>query len=441
MASICRRLDGIALAIELAAPKVRVMSLPELSKRLDDRFGVLTGGSRAALPRHRTLRSLIDWSHELLSDAEKAVLRRASVFVGGWTLASAEQVCAGGEVDQADVLDLLTSLTDKSLFVAETQGDETRFGMLETVRHYAQDRLRESGEDAEVRGRHLGHFLDRVERLEEAPSAGAPGTAEPPGTGAREPACRARRVYRCARPRGGGPETRRQAPLVLGHAWRASEGRAWIARLMDRVPSDGQERAHATALHAAGALACMQGELTAAEAHYRSALALWERLGDRQQIVRSLGGPGNIAMERDDQPLGNEPTGKPWPWRGRSAIARASRWRCTRSACWPSTRGTSSRRSVPAGECLHHREAGPPEAHALVVLGMIRAVARLRGRGQDPAAGRSGRLSRLRGPTRSRRGVQGAGGRRLDDSGDLAKARCAARRSARHPPAAGRAAS
>ena len=117
LASICRRLDGIALAIELAAPRVRVMSLEELSQRLDDRFGVLTGGSRTALPRHRTLRSLIDWSHELLGDAEKAVLRRASVFAGGWTLEAAEHVCSGDGVDRAEVLDLLTSLADKNLVV------------------------------------------------------------------------------------------------------------------------------------------------------------------------------------------------------------------------------------------------------------------------------------------------------------------------------------
>ena len=108
---------------------------------------MLTGGSRTALPRHRTLRSLIDWSHELLSDAEKAMLRRASVFAGGWTLEAAERVCSGDGVDRADVLDLLTSLADKNLVAAETRCDETRFGMLETVRHYARDRLRESGEE------------------------------------------------------------------------------------------------------------------------------------------------------------------------------------------------------------------------------------------------------------------------------------------------------
>ena len=142
-----------------------MMSLDELSRRLDDRFGVLTGGSRTALPRHRTLRALIDWSHELLDRAERAVLRRASVFAGGWTLEAAAHVCSGDGVDRTDLLDLLTSLTDKNLVSAETRGDETRFGMLETMRHYAQDRLRESDEEESIRDRHVEFFLSMAGRL------------------------------------------------------------------------------------------------------------------------------------------------------------------------------------------------------------------------------------------------------------------------------------
>ena len=165
LALVCRRLDGIALAIELAAPRVRAMSLEELSTRIGDRFAVLTGGSRTALPRHRTLRSLVDWSHDLLGDAEKAVLRRASVFAGGWTLEAAERVCSGDGVDRTGMLDLLTSLADKNLAVAETHADGTRFGMLETVRHYAQDRLRESGEAEAIRDNHVEFFLAMARAL------------------------------------------------------------------------------------------------------------------------------------------------------------------------------------------------------------------------------------------------------------------------------------
>jgi non-specific serine/threonine protein kinase len=147
VASICVRLDGMPLAIELAAPRLRSMSVDELSERLDQRFALLTDGSRAALPRHRTLRSMLDWSYELLTERERAMLRRVAVFAGGWTLAGAEQVCAGDEIDASDVMELLTSLVDKSLVVTEEQAGATRYRMLETVRQYAQDRLRDTGEE------------------------------------------------------------------------------------------------------------------------------------------------------------------------------------------------------------------------------------------------------------------------------------------------------
>jgi non-specific serine/threonine protein kinase len=159
LTSICRRLDGIALAIELAAARTRTMSIKELNGHLDDRFGILTGGNRTALPHHRTLRSLIDWSYDLLSAAEKTMLRRVAIFAGGFTVDSAECVCAGDGVDRGKVFDLLTSLTDKNILIAETHEDSTRFGMLESVRHYAWDRLRESGEEEPMRVRHRQYFL------------------------------------------------------------------------------------------------------------------------------------------------------------------------------------------------------------------------------------------------------------------------------------------
>ena len=122
LASICYRLDGIPLAIELAAPRLRSMSVEELSQRLEHRFALLTDGSRTALPRHRTLRSMIDWSYDLLGEPEKLFLRRLSVFAGGWTLAAAEAVCAGDGIERSDVRDLLTSLADKSLVVGGARG-------------------------------------------------------------------------------------------------------------------------------------------------------------------------------------------------------------------------------------------------------------------------------------------------------------------------------
>ena len=164
---ICRALDGMPLAIELAAARLRAMSAEEIAARLDDRFRLLTGGSRTALPRHQTLRAVVDWSWELLGAAERALLRRLSVFTGGATLEAAERVCSGGPVDPAEVLDLLTALVDKSLVVCRTGPDGSRYGMLETIRAYGQERLVEAGERERVRAAHAGYFLELAEAAAE----------------------------------------------------------------------------------------------------------------------------------------------------------------------------------------------------------------------------------------------------------------------------------
>lgn len=165
MARICRALDGMPLAIELAAARLRTMSIDQLANRLDDRFRLLTSGSRTALPRHKTLRAVVDWSWELLTDAERTVLRRLSVFSGGASLEAAEWVCAGDGVEQDEVLELLTSLAEKSLLVAE--GDDTqRYRMLTTIKEYAADRLAEAGESDQARRAHLGYFTELTETAE-----------------------------------------------------------------------------------------------------------------------------------------------------------------------------------------------------------------------------------------------------------------------------------
>ncbi len=152
---ICHRLDGIPLAIELAAVRVKVLTVDEIADRLDDRFRLLTGGSRTALQRHQTLRSLIDWSHSLLTEAEQMLFRRLSVFAGGWTLDAAEQVCAGGGIEHGDVLDLLTHLVDKSLVTVAQDSGCSRYRMLETIREYALEKLTDSGEAIRIRNQHL----------------------------------------------------------------------------------------------------------------------------------------------------------------------------------------------------------------------------------------------------------------------------------------------
>lgn len=168
MVRICRALDGMPLAIELAAARLRTMTLDQLAHRLDDRFRLLTGGSRTALPRHRTLRAVVDWSWELLTEAERTVLRRLSVFSGGANLEAAERVClvaGGADIVQDEVLELLTSLAEKSLLV--TTGEAVpRYRMLTTIREYAADRLAEAGETDLVRRAHLAYFTELAETAE-----------------------------------------------------------------------------------------------------------------------------------------------------------------------------------------------------------------------------------------------------------------------------------
>ena len=183
IAQICFRLDGIPLAIELAAARVKMLSIEQISKRLDDRFRLLTGGARTALPRQQTLRALIDWSYDLLSENERLLLRRLSVFMGGWTLEAAEEVCGDsdqssgtanplGDTDRrlpvADILDLLTQLVNKSLVLVSehTQSGEMRYRMLETIRQYAREKNFEASRSEGIRDKHLSYFAKLAEQAE-----------------------------------------------------------------------------------------------------------------------------------------------------------------------------------------------------------------------------------------------------------------------------------
>ena len=168
IAQICHRIDGIPLAIELAAARTKMLSIEQISARLDNRFRLLTGGARTALPRQQTLRALIDWSYDILSDNERLLLRRLSVFVGGWTLETAEEVCAGDGIESYDILDLLTQLVNKSLVVVieHSQSGEIRYRMLETIRQYAREKLMEKGNGESIRDKHLAYFVKLAEQAE-----------------------------------------------------------------------------------------------------------------------------------------------------------------------------------------------------------------------------------------------------------------------------------
>jgi predicted ATPase len=168
---ICRRLDGVPLAIELAAARVRALSLHEINDSLHDRFRLLTGGSRTAVRRQQTLRASVDWSHALLSEPEpeRVLFRRLAAFIGGFDLNAAQMVTGSSDVERYQVLDQLSLLVDKSLVVAESAQGHTRYRLLETVRQYAAEKLGESDEAESIRARHCGYYTSMAAELDNPP--------------------------------------------------------------------------------------------------------------------------------------------------------------------------------------------------------------------------------------------------------------------------------
>jgi predicted ATPase len=313
VAQVCQRLDGIPLAIELAAARVKALPVEKLNERLDDMFRLLTGGSRTALPRQQTLRALIDWSYDLLSPPERALLRRLSVFAGGWTLEAAEAVtcgearvptqwvdgCVGEGVEAWEVLDVLTSLVEKSLVLYEERGGEGRYRLLETVRQYARDRLLEAGEAA-VRERHRDWFL----ALAEQGMVGANERAWPDWLDRLE---REHDNLRAALA-WSGAEGQGEAGLRLGGAlggfWLVrgywTEGREHLAGLLALPGAEARTAARAKALREAGILASHQGDYGEAWAHLEESRAIYRELGDKEGIANSLFWQAHLARRQGD---------------------------------------------------------------------------------------------------------------------------------------------
>ena len=304
VADICRHLDGIPLAIELAAARVGALSVEKIAARLGDRFRFLTGGDQTAMPRQQTLRASIDWSYDLLAEPERVLLQRLSVFAGGWTLEAAEAVGAGAGIDEAAVLDLLVRLVEKSLVTVEVGGD--RYRLLETVRHYARERLSESGAEHEARAHHLGFYLALAEK---------------------------------ARPMLVGPEqgtwlahidTEREN-LLVAHAWadHAADGAAQGLRLvwalkpycinrgllglgqritveaLGRAGAEARNAARCRGLFQAGQIGVFMGRYAEAQRYLVDSLALARELDDRLTIAASLQplgmaclGQGNLSAAR-----------------------------------------------------------------------------------------------------------------------------------------------
>ncbi len=296
VASICHQLDGIPLAIELAAARIRMLTPEQIAARLDQRFKLLVGGNRAAPSRHQTLRALVDWSHDLLEDAERVLLRRLAVFVGGWTLEAAEAVC--GE----DVFDPLLRLVDKSLVNAEAAGGEERYRFLETIREYAQERLREAGEYDQYRQRHGDWCLALAERAE--------GQLLGPEQGDWLQRLHAEHDNQRAALRACLEQGEARRGLALGAAlWRfwlvrghLGEGRRWLERLLALPTATEHAVPRARALNGAGNLAFSQGELAAARGLHEQSLVLWRSVDDRRGIAGSLNNLGLIAQHQGDWP-------------------------------------------------------------------------------------------------------------------------------------------
>lgn len=300
LASLCRRLDGIPLAIELAAARVRALSVEEIDGRLEQRFLLLTSGSRMALPRHQTLRALIDWSYDLLHEPERLLLQRLSVFAGGWMLAAAEAVCAGEDVAEGEVLDRLTLLCDKNLVVISEKDGKTRYRLLETVRQYVLEKLKESGDETAVQKRHRDYFLALAEE------------AEPKLVGP-DQAAWLRRLdeehenllaalgwsLTEAESRGGLRfcTSLHRFWVTRGHF---AEGWEWCRRILGKPGKVERSLERAHALAAAGGMAWYIGDPRANQAWRKESLAIARELGDRRGIANALFGLGSLATAWGD---------------------------------------------------------------------------------------------------------------------------------------------
>jgi predicted ATPase/DNA-binding SARP family transcriptional activator len=303
VARICRQLDGIPLALELAAVRLASLPLETIEARLIDRFRLLTGGNRGSLPRQQTLQATLDWSYGLLSAREQQVLRRLAVFAGGWDLASAEAVVGAGEIGDWELLDILEGLIVKSLVQLDDAGGSPRFRLLETVRHYARRHLEISGEAGAVSDRHLSYYVELVETLREALR-----TREPAGAAARLTLERdnASAALRWAREHGAQTLGLRLAIAMRRH-WemggRLTEGREWLDALLVIDAPDTEQTSPpllAQALNAAGLLAFGQGDYVRATTLHEQSLALQRDLGDREGTAATLNNLGNIAVRIGD---------------------------------------------------------------------------------------------------------------------------------------------
>jgi predicted ATPase/serine/threonine protein kinase len=300
-AEVCRRLDGIPLAIELAAARLRVLSLDQINVRLKDRFRLLTGGSRTAVARQRTLEATIDWSYDLLSESERTLLCRLSVFPGGWTLDAAEEVCANDGLEKESILDLLSHLVDKSLVNVEDEASgDRRYRCLETVRQYGRERLVRSGDAERVRERHLDFFYTLARH------------AEPESTSKKQPLWLNRLQTEYGNLRSalewsleapGRADTGLELASVLSWFWirrgYLAEGRQWLERALaaDRAASS---RLKAKGLLFLGMITFLQGDFDTATTELEKSASLARGVEDHGVVAMSLGIHAILTIETGD---------------------------------------------------------------------------------------------------------------------------------------------
>jgi non-specific serine/threonine protein kinase len=288
------------LVIELATARLHVLSVEQISTLLDDRFRLLTGGSRAALPRQRTLRATVDWSYDLLGEAERTLFDRLSVFAGGWTMEAAEAICAGSSVAPDRILDLMAGLVDQSLVLAEAgEGSTVRYRLLETLRQYGRERLVRRGEGEPVRRRHAAYYLALAER------------AEPELTGPRQVTWldRLGREHDNLRAalrwsvEGGELEIAARLCGMLGAFWfvrgRLREGTMWLDAVLP-AGSSLPEPVRAKVLMWAGALRFLQRDYAQARAELEESLELWQALADRYWMAGVLNILGSTFLTQGD---------------------------------------------------------------------------------------------------------------------------------------------
>ncbi len=312
VAQICRRLDGLPLAIELAAACVNALAVEQIAARLDDAFQLLTTGSRTALPRHQTLRAAIDWSHDLLSEKERVLFRRLSAFAGGWSLPAAKAICAGRGIAENEVFDLMSRLIDKCLVELQPGGKKARYRMLQTIRQYSKELLLESRESDTVRNSHLDYFTRLVEAANPHLGYWLPDRDRDLWLPRLEAEYENLRtavnwIFRKENETRAPTEAGLRLAINLHWFWfaraRFTEGRSWLARLLERS-QDVSTPTRAQALVTAGYMACWQGDFTSGRSPLEEALTLFRQLEEGSGIAYALHGLGVVAMSEGQITIG-----------------------------------------------------------------------------------------------------------------------------------------